>query len=192
MNGCKVSELEDILGVSRQAIYDKLKQDKYKVYVSKIKGIKVVSPEGVKALKQEYGIESLCKDIQACKEEECVTLDVECKENKDCKADSSKNCKENQEFKDESEQNCKDFKDCKDESEELKHLREENKRLLALLEQQNALMQQQNQLLLNSQMLQQKALSNTEALLLEKRKELEERKQQYSKKKSWFKRLFKL
>lgn len=181
MNGCKVSELEDILGVSRQAIYDKLKQDKYKVYVSKIKGIKVVSPEGVKALKQEYGIESLCKDIQDCKDEECVTLDVE--------------CKENQEFKDESEQNCKDFKDfkdCKDESEELKYLREENKRLLALLEQQNTLMQQQNQLLLNSQMLQQKALSNTEALLLEKRKELEERKQQYSKKKSWFKRLFNL
>lgn len=178
MNGCKVSELEDILGVSRQAIYDKLKQDKYKVYVSKIKGIKVVSPEGVKALKQEYGIESLCKDIKDCKEEECVTLDVECKENKDCKADSSKNCKDNQEFK--------------DESEELKHLREENKRLLALLEQQNALMQQQNQLLLNSQMLQQKALSNTEVLLLEKRKELEERKQQYSKKKSWFKRLFNL
>lgn len=189
MDGCKVSELEDILGVSRQAIYDKLKRDKYKVYVRKVKGVKVVSSEGVKALKHEYGIDSFYKEIKDYQDEDCITLNHECKETQDCKVDSNECYKSTQEVKEESEKN---FKNCKVESEELKYLREENKRLLALVEQQNALMQQQNQLLLNSQMLQQKALNNTELLLLEKRKELEERKETYTKKKSWFRKLFKL
>lgn len=55
---------------------------------------------------------------------------------------------------------------------DIDHLRSENDKLLELL-------QQQNQLILNSQKLQEKSLSNTELLLLEKRELLAERKQDY-------------
>lgn len=69
--------------------------------------------------------------------------------------------------------------------EEIERLREDNKRLMLLLE-------QQNQIILNSQELQKQALNNTELLLLEKREELKKRNEEYNKQNnSWFKR-FKL
>ncbi|EGT3607973.1 DNA-binding protein [Clostridium perfringens] len=57
--------------------------------------------------------------------------------------------------------------------EEITRLREDKKRLLDLLEQQNTI-------ILNSQDLQKKALSNTELLLLEKREELKRRREEYT------------
>lgn len=66
--------------------------------------------------------------------------------------------------------------------EEVKILREDNKRLMVLLE-------QQNQIILNSQELQKQALSNTELILLEKREELKRRAKEYEKQNnSWFNR----
>lgn len=172
MEGFKVSELEYILGVSRQAIYDKLKQDKYKAYVHKIKGIKVVSNEGVKALKQEYGIESLCKDI---KDEECIAINSECEKNQECKADSMEYCKESKAFKFELQENQVLIKELKD---RIKYLENENTTLISLLNQQNSLMQQQNNLIQNEQQI---TLNHTELLLLEKKDVLKLRKEQYEK-----------
>lgn len=178
--GVKVSELEEVLGVSRQAIYDKLKQDKYKVYVSKIKGIKVVSEDGVKALKFEYGIEKHFKDVQ---EEVCSTLKIDCKENQDFKDNFTEECKVDKEFKD----NQALIKELKDRIESLEI---DKTRLMDLLESQSQIMQQQNTLIQNEQRI---TLNNTELLLIEKREVLKLRQEQYKEDdkkgfKAWLKR----
>lgn len=70
----------------------------------------------------------------------------------------------------------------KQQVQEINRLREENKRLILLIE-------QQNQIILNSQELQKQALNNTEILLLEKREELKRRAEEYSKRSNhWFNR----
>lgn len=70
----------------------------------------------------------------------------------------------------------------KQQVEEIERLRDDNKRLLSLLE-------QQNNIILNCQELEKKALNNTELLLLEKKEELKRRAEEYNKsnKTSWFK-----
>ncbi|EPB8149639.1 DNA-binding protein [Clostridium perfringens] len=73
----------------------------------------------------------------------------------------------------------------KQQVEEIIRLRENNKRLLDLIE-------QQNNIILNNQELQKKALSNTELLLLEKREQLKRKNEEWNKQNnSWFKK-FKL
>ncbi|HAT4315887.1 TPA: DNA-binding protein [Clostridium perfringens] len=62
----------------------------------------------------------------------------------------------------------------KEQRAEIERLREDNKRLMSLLEQQNTI-------ILNSQELQKQALSNTEILLLEKREELKRRNEEFNK-----------
>lgn len=62
----------------------------------------------------------------------------------------------------------------KEQRAEIERLREENKRLMSLLEQQNTI-------ILNSQELQKQALTNTEILLLEKREELKRRNEEFNK-----------
>lgn len=57
---------------------------------------------------------------------------------------------------------------------EIERLREDNKRLMVLLE-------QQNNIILNSQELQKQALTNTEILLVEKREELKRRNEEFNK-----------
>lgn len=57
---------------------------------------------------------------------------------------------------------------------EIERLREDNKRLMSLLE-------QQNNIILNSQELQKQALTNTEILLVEKREELKRRNEEFNK-----------
>ena len=170
MVGCKVSELEDILGVSRQAIYDKLKQDKYRGYVSRIKGIKVVSPEGVKALKLEYGIEINCKEI---KEESDLTLKLDCKENQDFKEGHKDFRQDSKEFKVDFQENQEVIKELK---ERIKSLERDKENLMNLLQQQNEVIQQQNNLIQNEQQI---TLNHTELLLVEKREVLRLRQEQH-------------
>lgn len=62
----------------------------------------------------------------------------------------------------------------KEQRAEIERLREENKRLMSLLEQQNII-------ILNSQEVQKQALTNTEILLLEKREELKRRNEEFNK-----------
>ena len=62
----------------------------------------------------------------------------------------------------------------KEQRAEIERLREDNKRLMNLLE-------QQNNIILNSQELQKQALTNTEILLLEKREELKRRNEEFKK-----------
>ena len=62
----------------------------------------------------------------------------------------------------------------KEQRAEIVRLREDNKRLMSLLE-------QQNNIILNSQELQKQALTNTEILLLEKREELKRRNEEFNK-----------
>ncbi|EDT13378.1 hypothetical protein [Clostridium perfringens] len=62
----------------------------------------------------------------------------------------------------------------KEQRAEIERLREENKRLMSLLEQQNTI-------ILNSQELQKQALTNTEILLLKKREELKRRNEEFNK-----------
>lgn len=62
----------------------------------------------------------------------------------------------------------------KEQRAEIERLREDNKRLMSLLEQQNTI-------ILNSQELQKQASSNTEILLLEKREELKRRNEEFNK-----------
>ncbi len=62
----------------------------------------------------------------------------------------------------------------KEQRAEIERLREDNKRLMSLLEQQNTI-------ILNLQELQKQALSNTEILLLEKREELKRRNEEFNK-----------
>ncbi|WP_280538619.1 DNA-binding protein, partial [Clostridium perfringens] len=62
----------------------------------------------------------------------------------------------------------------KQQVEEIERLKDDNKRLLYLLE-------QQNNIILNCQELEKKALNNTELLLLEKREELKKRAEEYNK-----------
>lgn len=100
------------------------------------------------------------------------------------------------------EEFTKDFKEIVEEIKELyKDLLAEKESTIEYLKKENArlleLMEQQNKLILNSQINEQKSLSNTEVLLLEKQKELEERKKQFQENKesdvnnkNWFNRLF--
>lgn len=62
----------------------------------------------------------------------------------------------------------------KEQRAEIERLREDNKRLMNLLE-------QQNNIILNSQELQKQALTNTEILLVEKREELKRRNEEFNK-----------
>lgn len=62
----------------------------------------------------------------------------------------------------------------KEQRAEIERLREDNKRLMSLLEQQNTI-------ILNSQELQKQALTNTEILLVEKREELKRRNEEFNK-----------
>ena len=67
----------------------------------------------------------------------------------------------------------------KEQRAEIERLREDNKRLMSLLE-------QQNNIILNSQELQKQALTNTEILLLEKREELKRRNEEFNKHSKFF------
>lgn len=62
----------------------------------------------------------------------------------------------------------------KEQRAEIERLREDNKRLMSLLEQQNTI-------ILNSQELQKQALTNTEILLVEKKEELKRRNEEFNK-----------
>ena len=62
----------------------------------------------------------------------------------------------------------------KEQRAEIERLREDNRRLMSLLE-------KQNNIILNSQELQKQALTNTEILLLEKREELKRRNEEFNK-----------
>ncbi|HBI6911304.1 TPA: DNA-binding protein [Clostridium perfringens] len=71
----------------------------------------------------------------------------------------------------------------KEQRAEIERLREDNKKLMSLLD-------QQNNIILNSQELQKQALTNTEILLLEKREELKRRNEEFNKRSklfNWFK-----
>lgn len=164
----KVDEIANICNVSKQAIYDKLKQDKYKAYVRKEKGIKGVTAEGLNLFKEDYCIENLYKEIQ---EEERETLNNDPIVNQDIKELI-------EEYKDLIQQYKRT----------IEYLEKENSRLIDVIE-------QQNKLILNSQVSEQKALNNTELMLLEKRTELDERKKKHNENnnvnnKNWFGKLF--
>ncbi len=71
----------------------------------------------------------------------------------------------------------------KEQRAEIERLREDSKKLMSLLD-------QQNNIILNSQELQKQALTNTEILLLEKREELKRRNEEFNKRSklfNWFK-----
>lgn len=159
-----VSQLQKELQVSKQAIYEKLKQDKYKAYVSNIKGVKVISKEGVKYLKEAYGI----KD----------DLNIDDKEVEKIKNKEIFQIQGNKEY----------IKSLKEQIDLLKGqvemLDKQNNKLLELMD-------QQNKLLLNSQKLQEKSLTNVELILIDKRMQLEQRQKDYiNKRNSWFSKLF--
>ena len=119
MVGYKVAELEEILKVSKQAIYNRLNSDKFSNYVYKEKNIRYLNDEGLNKLKLEYGIVEKIESLEDIKIKEIQ------QDHKDFKTD-------NQYFKD-----------------RIEYLESENSKLLEIISGLNNTMQQQNNIALN-------------------------------------------
>ena len=161
----RVEEVAKELNISKQAVYKKLNKESIQKFIVVEDGIKHLTEDGLKKLK---GIKIESKEPELMKD---IDVEVEV-------ATSSLNSVDNRLIEVLNDVIVTKEKD-------IDHLRNENDKLMELL-------QQQNQLLLNSQKLQEKSLSNTELLLLEKRELLAERKQEFELNKqtnSIFKRL---
>lgn len=154
----KVEEVAKELNISRQAVYKKLNKQSIKEYIVVIDGIKHLTKDGLDRLKG-IKVEPKCEETIEVDEVEIeVATTSESTDNKLFEVLNSVIASKDK---------------------DIEHLKEENKKLMDL-------MQQQNQLILNSQKLQEKALNNTEMLLLEKRQELLERQEQSKQKKEGF------
>ena len=163
-----VSELQEVLQVSKKAIYDKLNKHEFGEFVVKVKGVKYIKPTGVKKLKESFG--------KASKIEVLEEFEV------------GKTLEENI---------VKEVIDIVDYKEELiielrgrvKFLEEENIRLIDMLENQHKMIEQQNNIIQNEQQI---TLNHTELLLVEKREVLKLRQEQYEKNSSGIRKLFKI
>ncbi|MGL5575970.1 MAG: DNA-binding protein [Sarcina sp.] len=155
----KVEEVAKELNISRQAVYKKLNKQSIQEFIVIVDGIKHLTKEGVDKLK---GIKVEHKEAE---EVDVDQVEVEI-------GATSLNSSDNKLV--EILNNVIASKD-----KDINHLKEENKKLMDL-------MQQQNQLILNSQKLQEKALNNTEMLLLEKRQQLLERQEENKKNEEGF------
>lgn len=168
MVGYKVAELEEILNVSKQAIYNRLNSSKFSGYVYREKNIRYLKEEGLNLLKLEYG---LLEKVEKVESKE-IFEEVEIKENKGYVERLEQ---ENQYFK-----------------ERVEYLELENKSLLGLLQQQNNIIESQTEVVKREQQI---TLNHTELLLLEKKEILKLRAEQYREKhevnKKWYKKLFK-
>lgn len=161
----RVEEVARELNISKQAVYKKLNKESIQKFIIIEDGIKHLSQEGLNKLK---GIK--------VKEQEPEFIDYNDIEVE--VATSSLNSIDERLIDTLNNVISRNEKD-------INHLKSENNKLMELL-------QQQNQLILNSQKLQEKALNNTELLLLEKQSVLAERKLEYELKQktnSIFKRL---
>ena len=151
----KVEEVAKELNISRQAVYKKLNKESIQKYIILEDGIKHLTENGLRKLK---GIKIEEKEAEYISDDdiemEVATTSLHSVDNKLIEVLTGV---------------------ISSKERDVDHLRGENERLVSLLE-------QQNQLLLNSQKLQDKALSNTEILLLEKRQQLIERKEKVDEK----------
>lgn len=143
-----VKELSVKLNISKQAIYKKITRPSINKYISCIDGVKYISEEGFQLLKDSCI--NAKEIIEELNEEVIVVKQV----------DSIDSTGVDNRIIDILERNNL-------------YLKEENKKLLELVE-------QSNKLLHTEQQLQQKVLTNTELLLVEKRKELEIREIDYN------------
>ena len=157
-----VKEVANQLGISRQAVYKRINKESFKEHLIIVGDSKHISKQGFQLLKEgsiknKEIIEELNLDTDK-KFNELQTMDTRLIDTLNSVIISK--------------------------DEDIKDLKEENKKLLNIME-------QQNQLLHESQQLQQKALSNTEMLLVQKRYELLIRAQEIedNKKKSFRERL---
>lgn len=161
----RIEEVARELNISKQAVYKKLNKESMQKFIVVEDNIKHITEEGLNKLK---GIRVESKEPELMDDGD---IEVEV-------ATSSLNSVDNRLIEVLNDVIVTKEKD-------IDYLRNENGKLMELL-------QQQNQLLLNSQKLQEKSLSNTELLLLEKRELLAERKQEFELQKqtdSIFKRL---
>lgn len=165
MVGYKVAELEEILSVSKQAIYNRLNSAKFSGYVYREKNVRYLNEEGLNLLKLEYGL------LEKVESKE-IFEEVEIKENKGY---IERLEQENQYFK-----------------ERVDSLELENKSLLGLLQQQNNIIKSQTEVVKREQQI---TLNHTELLLVEKKEILKLRAEEYREKqevnKKWYKKLFK-
>lgn len=167
----KAKEVAKQLGISEQAVYKKFRLSaEIQQYISIIDGVKCINEEGLNLLRNNRfkGLETKFKSLET---------EFNLNDN-----DSIKNEKDDKKINNELKDLYEKLLESKDS--EIINLREENKKLLQIIE-------QQNKLLLNQQVLQEKVLSTTELMLLEKRKTLEERQEKFREKKyNWINKLF--
>ena len=163
MVGYKVTELEEILKVSKQAIYNRLNSKKFNSYVYKDKNVRYLNIEGLNLLKIEYGLGEKIESKE-------IIEPVEVKENQEDHKDFKQ---ENQYLKD-----------------RIEYLESENKTLLSLLQQQNNIIENQTDVVKREQQI---TLNHTELLLVEKRETLKLRAEQHQReeKKKWYEKIFK-
>ena len=161
-----VTEVQEILQVSKKAIYDKLNKDEFEDFVVKVKGIKYIKPRGVKKLKAVFGKASKNAIIEVFEVGERLQENI------------VKGVIEQVDYKENLIIELRDrvnFLEC------------ENTKLLDMLEQQNKMMQQQNNIIQNEQQI---TLNHTELLLVEKKEVLKLRQEQYEKENKGIRKIF--
>lgn len=169
----KVEEIADIIGISRQTVYNVLNRSNDERFTIMVKGNKRITEVGLEHFKKLYNVD-LDNPKETQSNEEAFT-------------------EFSNDFVEDIKALYKDIINQKDEiilqkNKDIEYLKKENLRLIDVIE-------QQNKLVLNTEISVQKALSNTEKLLIEKKQELEERKKQFDENsnvnnKNWFSKLF--
>ena len=163
-----VTEVQEILKVSKKAIYDKINKDEFENFVVKVKGIKYIKPKGVKKLKENFGKASKIEVLEGFEVGEILQESI---------------VKEVIDKVDYKEELIIELR------EKIKFLEAKNIKLFDMIEEQYKIMQQQNNIVQNEQQI---TLNHTELLLVEKREVLKLRQEQYEKDNSGIRKLFKI
>ena len=170
MVGYTVKEVARELNISEQAIYKKYREiEDLKKFIIKENGIKLLTKDGLVYLKNYKSRRGIKESLTKLNQEQQESLKL-------------KSLKSELEEKTE-------FKVIID---TLEYFKEENKRLLGIIEEQNSLIDNQIEVVKREQQI---TLNHTELLLVEKREILKLRAEQYQKEKEeqkkWYKKLFK-
>lgn len=151
-----VAQVQEIIQVSKKAIYDKINKEDFEEFIFKVKGVKYIKPKGIMLLKESFGEHR----------EEAISQHFE-------EVENVKNVK-NEVQKTESNNNDDLINEFKN---RIKYLEGENSKLLDIIQQQNSLMKDQNSIIQNEQQI---TLNHTELLLVEKKEVLKLRQEKYS------------
>ena len=163
-----VAEVQEILCVSKKAIYDKINKSEFEDLIVKIKGVKYIKLKGVKKLKESFGKASKAEILEEFESVEKAQSEI------------VKNVFEEVDYKEELIIELR---------EKIKFLENENIKLFDLIGDQNSIMKQQNNIIQNEQQI---TLNHTELLLVEKREVLKLRQEQYQKESKGIRKFLKI